>query len=86
MKNYDLFKELAEKRSGKFAFGCGTVLSSSKYITEESLRDITKQCYSETKMPMSNSVLKVAIDTFIRINDNIMIHSKHISSLEIIEE
>jgi len=59
--------------------------SGKEYIVEESPEEILEKCYSDTKLPMGNTI-KTFTNKFIQFDNITIICSMHISSLEIIEE
>jgi len=59
--------------------------SGKEYIVEGSPEEILEKCYSDTKSPMGNTI-KTFSNKFIQFDNNTIICSMHISSLEIIEE
>lgn len=59
--------------------------SGKEYMVEESPEEILEKCYSDTKLPVGNTI-KTFTNKFIQFDNNTIIGSMHISSLEIMEE
>jgi hypothetical protein len=59
--------------------------SGKEYIVEESPEEILEKCYSDTKLPTGDTI-KAFANKFIQFDNNTIICSMHISSLEIIED
>lgn len=59
--------------------------SGKEYIVEESPEEILEKCYSDTKLPMGDTT-KTFTNKFIQFDNNTIICSMHISSLEIVED
>ena len=59
--------------------------SGKEYIVEESPEEILEKCYSNTELPTGDTI-KTFTNKFIQFDNNTIICSIHISSLEIMEE
>ena len=56
--------------------------SGKEYMVEESPEEILEKCYSDAKLPIGNTI-KTFTNKFIQFDNNTIICSMHISSLEI---